>query len=105
MERKTMDENNTQEQPAPTLVAVHGDSEEGSDLQEEPDQRRRDWDRTGPTHNECIRFIAMGVALLALLAGFLFYLFSRTVLPLLGAMVVAFVGYRCLDAWLDRTER
>src|SRR5258708_20861259 len=97
-----MKENETQEQLCSTSPEGHGDAEEGSDLAEEPDQRRQDRDITCLPRNEKIRLIIQGLGLLGLLAGFLLFLFSGTVLPLFGTMVIVVLGYRriypCLDA-------
>ena len=65
-----------------------------SEQSEEPPQRRRGGEVSCLLRNEKIRLIVLGLALLALLAGFLLYLLSRSVLPLFGVMVVAFLGYR-----------
>ena len=43
-----MKENETQEHLSSTPAEGHGNAEEGSDLAEEPDQRRQDRDRTVP---------------------------------------------------------
>ena len=97
-----MKENETQEHLSSTPAEGHGDAEEGSDLAEEPDQRRQDRDRTCLPRNEKIRLIIQG---LGLLAGFLLFLFSGTVLPLFGTMVIVLLGYRRIDAWLDAAGR
>ena len=96
-----MKENETQEHLSSTPAEGHGDAEEGSDLAEEPDQRRQDRDRTCLPRNEKIRLIIQG---LGLLAGFLLFLFSGTVLPLFGTMVIVLLGYRRIDAWLERSR-
>lgn len=67
----------------------------------EPPYRQGDGKECSLPHSEKVRLIVLCLALLAVLAGFLFYLFSRTNLPLFAAMVIAFLGYRRLDAWLD----
>src|SRR5258708_3426144 len=97
-----MKENETQEHLSSAPAEGHGDAEEGSDLAEEPDQRRQDRDRTCLPRNEKIRLIIQG---LGLLAGFLLFLFSGTVLPLFGTMVIVLLGYRRIDAWLDAAGR
>ena len=43
----------------------------------------------------------MSINTLAFYAVFLLFLFAGTVLPLFGTMVVAFLGYRRIDTWLD----
>lgn len=100
-----MKENETQGHPSSTPAEGHGDSEKGSDLAEEPDQPQSNQDSTCLTRNERIRLIVLGLGLLALLVSFLLYLFSGTVLPLFGTMVVAFLVYRRIDAWLGTAER
>jgi hypothetical protein len=100
-----MKENETQEHLSSTSPEGHGDAEEGSDLAEEPDQRQQDRDRTCLPRNEKIRLIIQGLGLLGLLAGFLLFLFSGTVLPLFGTMVIVLLGYRRIDAWLDAAGR
>src|SRR5215469_7588345 len=72
---------------------------------EEPDQRWQDRDIACLSRNEKIRLIIQGLGLLVLLAGFLFFLSSGTVLPLFGTMVIVLLGYRRIDAWLDAAGR
>jgi hypothetical protein len=97
-----MDENQARENPS--LKPAERCSEEMSALSEEPPQRWRAGEAPCLTRNEKIRLVALGLGLLALLVGFLLYLSSGTVLPLFGTMVVAFLGYRRLDARLDTEE-
>lgn len=80
-------------------------SELRSDLLEEPPQRWRAGEALCLPRNEKIRLVILGSSLLALLVGFLLFLFSGTALPLFGTMVVAFLGYRYTDARLDTSER
>jgi hypothetical protein len=70
-------------------------------LEEPPQYLRRDQDRTCQARNEKLRLMALALGLLTLLVGLLFFLFIRTVLPLFGATVFVFLGYKRLDAWLD----
>lgn len=88
----------------PSSVPAEGDRrmEEGSDPPEEPDQRWQERHTPGLPHEEQICLVFVGLALLALLAGFLLDRFTGAVFPLFATMVVAYVGYRRLDAWLDR---
>ena len=72
--------------------------EEGSDPPEEPDQRRQERHTPGLPHEEQIRLVFLGLALLALLVDFLLDRFTGAILPLFATMVVAYVGYRRLDA-------
>ena len=76
-----------------------------SDQPEEPPQRWGEGEVSCLPRHEKIRLLVLGLALLVLLAGFLLYLLGRTILPLFGAMIVACLGYRRLDAWLDTSER
>jgi len=76
-----------------------------SDPLEEPPQRWRTGEVPWLPRNEKIRLFILGSSLLALLVGFLLFLFSGTTLPLFGTMVVAFLGYRYTDARLDTSER
>lgn len=80
-------------------------SELMSDPLEEPPQRGRAGEAPCLPRNEKIRLAILGSSLLALLVGFLLFLFSGTALPLFGTMVVAFLGYRYTDARLDTSER
>jgi hypothetical protein len=67
----------------------------------EPPHRQGDGKEGSMPRSEKVRMIALCLALLALLAGFLYYLLSKATLPLFAAMVVAFLSYQRLDAWLD----
>jgi hypothetical protein len=98
-----MDENKAREYPS--LNPAEKCSEERSALSVEPPQRWRAGEAPCLPRNERVRLVILVLGLLALLAGFLLFLFSRTVLPLFGAMVIAFLGYRRRDAWLDTEER
>ncbi len=101
-----MDENKTREQTSPD--AAERRSELVCDQSEQPEaspQRRGDEEVSCLPRNEKIRLIVLGLGLLALLVGLLLYLLSRSVLPLFGTMVVSFLGYRRIDAWLDTAER
>ena len=98
-----MDENKAREQVFP--AAAEGRSELVSDQLEEPPQRQGAGEVCCLPRNEKIRLIVLGLALLVLLAGFLLYLIGGTVLPLFGTLVVAYLGYRRLDAWLDTAEQ
>jgi hypothetical protein len=97
-----MNEKERLEHPYSTPGGENGRSEEVSDALEEPDQRRQDRDRPCLPRNEQIRLIVLGLALLALLVGFLLDFITGAILPLFGTIVVVFLGYRRLDAWLDR---
>jgi hypothetical protein len=67
----------------------------------EPPNRQGDGEEGSLPHSEKVRLLVVCLALLALLAGFLCSLLSKTILPLFAAMVVAFLSYQRLDAWLD----
>ncbi len=98
-----MDENQAREYSS--LNPAERCSEEMSALSEEPPQRWRAGEAPCLPRNEKIRLIALGLGLLALLVGFLLYLSSGTVLPLFGTMVVAFLGYKRIDARFDTSKR
>ena len=85
-----------------TAAEGAGRSEEMGDPSEEPDQRWRDPRMQCLLRNERIRLLLLGIGLLALLTGLLLDLFAGTILPLFATMVVVYLGYRRLDAWLDR---
>ena len=94
-----MEENEIRERSSP--ARVDGRSQVGDDLLAEPDQRWQNRCTPGLPREEKIRLMVLGLALLALLEGFLLFLSAGTVLPLFGTMVVAFLGYRRIDTWLD----
>jgi len=104
MKECAMKEHETQEHLSSHSAEGPGYSEEGSGQLEESLQRRGGEEASCLLRNEKIRLIALGLALLALLAGFLLYLLSRSVLPLFGTMVFAYLGYRRFDAWLNTPE-
>ena len=97
-----MKEHETQEHPSSAPAEGDGRMEEGSDPPEEPDQRRQERHTPGLPHEEQIRLVFLGLALLALLVDFLLDRFTGAILPLFATMVVAYMGYRRLDAWLNR---
>ena len=94
-----MSENDAQEH----LVSPPFEGRERSE--EEAGQRRQDGDGACQPRHEKIRLVTLGVGLFALLAGFLLFLFSGMVFPLFVTTVVALLGYRRLDAWLDTAGR
>ena|ERR1700719_1284881 len=98
-----MDENKAREYPS--LNPAERCSEEMSALSEEPPQRRIAGEAPYLSRNEKIRLVILGSSLLALMVGFLLFLFSGTALPLFGTVVVAFLGYRHIDARLDASEQ
>ena len=93
-----MDGNKVREQSVPDSAEMC--AEFGDDQPEEPPQRWRDEAEAYQGRQEKIRLIALGFALLSLLAGFLLYLLSKAVFPLFGAMVIVYLGYRRFDYWL-----
>jgi hypothetical protein len=100
-----MNSNKARGQTSPDAAERRSDvASEQSDQPEAPPKRQRDEEVSCLPRNEKIRLVVLGLALLALLAGFLLYLSSGTVLPLFGTMVVAFLGYKRLDAWLGTDE-
>ena len=96
-----MKEHETQDHPS-TAAGGDGWSEEMGDPAEEPDQRWQDMQRL-PQH-ERIRLILLGFGLLALVVCFLLDLFTGAFLPLFVVIVVVYLGYRRIDAWLDAHE-
>ena len=80
-------------------------SEEGSNPDEEPDQRRQDVHMQHVLRDEKIRCVCIGVALLSLIVSFLIFFRTGTVLPLFVTMVVTSLGYRWLDRHLGTAER
>jgi hypothetical protein len=97
-----MKENEISGHPYPVPVEENRRLEEVNSALEKPDQRRPDRDASVLPRIEEIRLVALGLALLALLVCFLLDFFAGTILPLFVTMVVVFLGYRRLDAWLDR---
>jgi hypothetical protein len=75
------------------------------DPAEEPDQRWQNRQRQHLLRNERIRLSIIGFGLLVLLMGLLLDLFTGSIIPLFATMVIAYLGYRRFDAWLDRTDR
>ncbi len=98
-----MGENNAKEHRSSTHTKRQKRSEEARNLLEEPDQRRQDG--ACLPRNEKIRLISLGLGLLLLLTSFALFLFGGTVLPLSVTIVIVFLGYRRLDAWLDTPEQ
>jgi hypothetical protein len=99
-----MKENEISGHPYPVPVEENRRLEEVNSALEKPDQRRPDRDASVLPRIEEIRLVALGLALLALLVCFLLDFFAGTILPLFVTMVVVFLGYRRLDAWLDRPK-
>ena len=88
-----MNEHDTQVRPSRECF------EEAGDHVQEPDQQQHIQLRQ--LHNERIRLLILGLGMLVLLVGFLLVLIARTVLPLFVVMIVVYLGYRRVDAWLD----
>jgi hypothetical protein len=99
-----MKENEISGHPYPVPVEENRRSEEVNSALEKPDQRRPDRDASALPRIEEIRLVVLGLALLALLVCFLLDFFAGTILPLFVTMVIVFLGYRRLDAWLDRLK-
>jgi hypothetical protein len=97
-----MKENETSGHPYPIPVEENRGSEEVNSALEKPDQRRPDRNMPCLPRNEQIRLGVLSLALLALLVSFLLVFLTGEILPLFGTIVVVFLGYRRLDAWLDR---
>lgn len=96
-----MKENRTPEHPYFAPIGENRRSEEVNFGFEEPDQRRPDRNMPCLLRNEQIRLVVLSLALLALLVSFLLVFLTGAILPLFGTMVIVFLGYRRLDAWLD----
>jgi len=96
-----MKENETREQSSTAETVGDGQKEEVVDPVDEPDQRWQDLQLQCLLRNEKIRLAIIGMALIGLILSFLVFLRAGTVLPLFVTMVVAYLGYRCIDAWLD----
>jgi hypothetical protein len=99
-----MNEKERLEHPYSAPGGKNGHSEEVNSALEKPDQRRPDRDASVLSRIEEIRLVVLGLALLALLVCFLLDFFAGTILPLFVTMVIVFLGYRRLDAWLDRLK-
>jgi hypothetical protein len=99
-----MKENEISGHPYPVPVEENRRLEEVNSALEKPDQRRPDRDASVLPRIEEIRLVVLGLALLALLVCFLLDFFAGTILPLFVTMVIVFLGYRRLDAWLDRLK-
>ena len=99
-----MKENEISGHPYPVPVEENRRLEEVNSALEKPDQRRPDRDASVLSRIEEIRLVVLGLALLALLVCFLLDFFAGTILPLFVTMVIVFLGYRRLDAWLDRLK-
>jgi hypothetical protein len=99
-----MNEKERLEHPYLVPGGKNGHSEEVNSALEKPDQRRPDRDTSVLSRIEEIRLVVLGLALLALLVCFLLDFFAGTILPLFVTMVIVFLGYRRLDAWLDRLK-
>ena len=97
-----MIEHNAQQPDTNTPCLESNTLEEGSELVEEADQRSQEINVQRELRNERIRLVIIGVTLLAMFLSFLLWLFTRTVLPLFVTIVVAYLGYRQVDAWYDR---
>ncbi len=97
-----MEEHEMQKQPSSAEAGGEDCSEGIGASTEEPDQRGQDQLRQRLLRNERIRMLIISIDLLALLVGALLDLMAGTVLPLFTAMVVAYLGYRGIDAWLDK---
>jgi hypothetical protein len=96
-----MKENEAQEHPSSAEAAEDGQGEEVGDTRDTNDQRWQDLQMQHLLRNESIRLLTLSVGLLALLVGFLLYLFTGIIFPLFATMVVVYLGYRRINAWLD----
>jgi len=99
-----MNEHYPQEHPPAALAAGDAQREKVDDPVNEPDQRWQELQMQRLLRHERIRLFILGIGLLGLLAGFLLYSFAGTIFPLFATMVVTYLGYRRIGAWLDAHE-
>ena len=78
--------------------------EEGSELVEEPDQRRQDMHIQRLLRNERIRLVSIGIGFLAIILNAVLFLFTRSIVALFVTIVVVPLFYRCVDMYLDKSE-
>ena len=71
---------------------------------EEPDQRPLCADELSIIRHEKVRLFVLATSLLVFLFSFLCFLFAHTVIPLCVAILLAFCGYRSLDAYMRTLE-
>ncbi len=76
--------------------------EEGSELIEEPDQRRQDMHIHRLLRNERIRLVIIGIGFLAIILSAVLFLFTRSIVALFVTIVVVPLFYRCVDVYLDK---
>jgi hypothetical protein len=97
-----MTEHELQEHPSSASAEGLEQAEGGEP--EEPPQRRGSEEAACLMHHEKRRLLALGLALIALLAGLLLDLLSRNILPLFAVVVLVYLGYTRLDALLAADE-
>lgn len=99
-----MIEHNAQQPDTNPPYLEYNTPEEGSELVEEPDQRRQEMLVQHELINERIRFVIICVALIAIILSAVLFLFTRTIVPLFIAIVVIPLLYRGVDMYLDKSE-
>ena len=93
------------QQPDTNPARVKGYTpEEGSELVEEPGQRRQDTHMQRLLRHERIRLIIISIALLAIILSVVLFLFTGSIVPLFVTIVVVPLFYRCVDLYLDKSE-
>ncbi|HEY7419731.1 MAG TPA: hypothetical protein VH593_31410 [Ktedonobacteraceae bacterium] len=98
-----MKEYEIQRRSSSTAAARKRYGKKMGDLEEEPEQRWQAYLRQ--QRDEKIRILTLALALLLLFVGILLDLFTGAILPLLTTLVVAYLGYRGIDAWLEVNEQ
>jgi hypothetical protein len=101
---RNMIEHDAQQPDAHPPHVKSNSPEEVSELVEEPDQRRPVMHMQCLLRNEKIRLVIIVVGLLSIILSCLLFLFTRSVIPLFVTIVIAYLGYRQVDAWLDTHE-
>lgn len=77
--------------------------EEGSELVEEPDQRRQDTHMQRLLRNERIRLVVIGIGLLAIILSVVIFLFTGSIVALFVTIVVVPLFYECVDVYLNKS--
>ena len=99
-----MIENYAQQPDANPPYLNNNTSDEGNELVEEPDQQRQEILVQCEQRNERIRLVIIGVALIAIILSAILFLFTRSIVPLFGTIVVVSLFYWCVDVYLKKSE-
>ena len=78
--------------------------EEGSEFVEEPGQRLQDTRMQLLQRHEWIRMLIPGIGLLTIILSTVFFVFTRSIVPLFGTIVVVPLFYWCVDVYLNISE-